>query len=292
MACIAGKPRDMRDAKNGAIARRSWCGPIPVLWLACVVSLVPWSLHAQEISDDWQFGAAIYGWLPDIGGNTSLPLGGGGSVDVDVSTILDHLKMTAQGGFEIQKGHWGAFTDIVYLDVGESKSQTRNLELGGNPLPAGVTANLDFDLKSVFWTLAGSYRIVASQATTFDLLAGARLASFKQELGWEFTGNFGPIVPPPRTGAREASVDQWDAIVGAKGQFRLGAEHKWVVPYYFDIGTGDSDVTWQAVLGLGYAFDWGDVDLVWCYMDYDLKANGPIEDLNFSGPAIGAKFRW
>ena len=72
----------------------------------------------------------------------------------------------------------------------------------------------------------------------------------------------------------------------------MGAEHKWVVPYYFDIGTGDSDVTWQAVLGLGYAFGWGDVDLVWCYLDYDLKSGGAIEDINFSGPALGAKFRW
>jgi hypothetical protein len=282
----------MRDRRGGAIPGRSWSGAVVVLSTVGLATLLPSELYAQEISDDWQFGAAIYGWFPDIGGHTSLPLGGGGSVDVDVSTILDHLKMTAQGGFDIQKGHWGAFTDLVYLDVGESKSQTRQLEIGGNPLPAGVTADLDFDLKTVFWTLGGSYRLVATPETTFDLLVGTRLASLKQELGWEFSGNFGPIVPPPRTGTREASVDQWDAIIGAKGQFRLGAERKWVVPYYFDIGTGDSDVTWQAVLGLGYAFGWGDVDLVWCYMEYDLKGNGPIEDLNFSGPALGAKFRW
>jgi hypothetical protein len=31
---------------------------------------------AQEISDDWQFAATIYGWLPDIGGETRFPLGG------------------------------------------------------------------------------------------------------------------------------------------------------------------------------------------------------------------------
>ena len=262
-----------------------------VLWSVGVISLAPSTLHAQEISDDWQFGATIYGWLPDISGNTSLPVADS-SIDVDVSTILDHLKMTAMGGFEIQKGHWGAFTDVLYLDVGESKSQTRQLEIGGNPLPAGVTSRAEFDLKSLFWTLAGSYRVVASPETTFDVVAGARLASLKQELDWEFTGNFGSIVPPPRTGTRETSVDQWDAIVGARGQFRLGAERKWVVPYYFDIGTGDSDMTWQAVLGLGYAFGWGEIDLAWCYLDYDSKANGPIEDLNFSGPAIGAKFRW
>jgi hypothetical protein len=289
--CIATRPLAMPDTRNGAIPGRRWSGAMLVMWSVGVINLAPSRLCAQEISDDWQFGAAIYGWLPDIGGHTSLPLADS-SIDVDVSTILDHLEMTAQGGFEVQKGHWGAFTDVVYLDVGESKSQTRQLEIGGNPLPAGVTARADFDLKTLFVTLAGSYRVVASPETTFDVVAGARLASLKQELDWEFTGNFGSIVPPPRTGTREISVDQWDAIVGVRGQFRLGAEHKWVVPYYFDIGTGDSDMTLQAVVGLGYAFGWGDVDLVWCYVDYDLKANGPIEDLNFSGPALGAKFRW
>src|SRR5688572_6569770 len=95
-----------------------------------LATLAPSVATAQATSDDWQFSATIYGWFPDIGGQTDFPLGGDGTIDVDISTILDHLKMTAQGSFAIQKGHWGAFTDIVYLDVGESKSQTRTLELG------------------------------------------------------------------------------------------------------------------------------------------------------------------
>ena len=280
--CTQRKPPNMR---------RHLACPLLVLCSAGAVSLLPSSLCAQETSDDWQFGAAIYGWFPDIGGNTSLPVEDT-SIDVDISTILDHLKMTGQGSFEIQKGRWGAFTDVVYLNVGESKSQTRNLEIGGVPLPAAVTADVDFNLKSLFWTLAGSYRVVASPETTLNVFAGARLATLEQTLDWEFTGNFGPVVPPPLTGSREASPDQWDAIVGARGQFRLGAERKWVVPFHLDVGTGDSDVTWQAVLGLGYAFGWGDVGLVWRYLEYDLPSDGAIEDLNFSGPAIGAKFRW
>ena len=119
------------------------------LLLGCV-SIAPTGVLAQEISDDWQFSATIYGWFPDIGGNTSFASGAGGTIDVDISTILDHLKMTLQGSFEVHKGHWGAFTDLVYLDVGEAGSQTRNLEINGQPIPATVTAAIDFDLKSVF----------------------------------------------------------------------------------------------------------------------------------------------
>jgi hypothetical protein len=260
--------------------------------LSLGVALTPSSATAQEISDEWQFAAAIYGWFPDIGGNTQFPLGGGGSIGVDINTILDHLKMTGQGAFEIQKGHWGAFTDVVYLDVGDSKSQTRGLEIGGQPLPGSIQARAEFDLKSTIWTLAGSYRSLASPAATLDWLAGARLVSIDQDLEWEFTGAFGSITPPPRTGNRGASADQWDAIVGLKGRFGFGADHNWVMPFYFDVGAGDSDLTWQAMLGFGYAFGWGDLGVAWRYLDYDLKSDGAIQDLNFNGPAAGVTFRW
>ena len=64
------------------------------------------------------------------------------------------------------------------------------------------------------------------------------------------------------------------------------------MPYYFDIGAGDCDLTWQAELGLTYSFGWGDLGVAWRYLDYDLKSDGPIEELNFNGPAVGAIFRW
>lgn len=257
-----------------------------------VAGLAPSCVIAQEISDEWRFAATIYGWFPDIGGTTQLAIGAGSTIDVDINTLLDNLKMTGQGSFEIQKGHWGAFTDLVYLDVGDSGSRTRGLEIGGQPLPGSIQAHADFDLKSVIWTLGGSYRTVASPTATVDWLAGARVTSIKQNLSWEFTGTFGAIAPPPLTGSREAKVDQWDAIVGMKGRFGFGADHNWVMPFYFDVGAGDSDLTWQAMLGFGYEFGWGDLGVAWRYLDYDLQSNGPIQELNFNGPAVGVSFRW
>jgi hypothetical protein len=96
--------------------------------------------------------------------------------------------------------------------------------------------------------VAASYGVTSADAATFDVLFGARLAHMKQELNWTFSGDFGPVTPPPMTGTRGTSVDQWDAVVGGKGRVMFGADHHWAMPYYFDIGTGDSDFTWQAVL--------------------------------------------
>ncbi|HEX5640292.1 MAG TPA: hypothetical protein VFX81_10890 [Burkholderiaceae bacterium] len=30
----------------------------------------------------------------------------------------------------------------------------------------------------------------------------------------------------------------------------------------------------------------------WRYIDYQMKSGKPVEDVNFSGPAIAAVFRW
>lgn len=186
-----------------------------------VALVAPACAHAQEISDEWQFGATIYGWLPDISGTAVFPSGGESSIDVDVSTILDHLKMTAQGSFEVQKGRWGAYTDIVYLDVGESTSRTRGITIGDVALPASVTAAVDLDVRATLWTLGGSYRVASEPASTFDALAGVRLADLEQNLNWDFSGDFGPVAPPPTTGSRSVSADNWDVILGVKGRFRL-----------------------------------------------------------------------
>lgn len=59
-----------------------------------------------------------------------------------------------------------------------------------------------------------------------------------------------------------------------------------------DAGTGDSDLTWQAAAGLGYTFGWGDVAIIWRYLDYDLPSDAKVADMNFSGPEAGVIFRW
>jgi hypothetical protein len=259
--------------------------------LGAGASLLPATASAQS-SDQWEYGAMIYGWLPKIGGQTTFPTGRTGDINVGVDTILDHLKFTFMGTLEARKGPWGAFTDVVYMDVGGSKSQTRDLGIGGNPLPVGITANLDLDLKAVIWTIAGEYRVATDRASSIDLFAGARLVDARQTLAWNFSADLAPANDPGRSGSKEVNVSKWDAIVGAKGRVYVGDGREWFVPWYLDVGTGQTDLTWQAIGGIGYAFKWGEVVAAWRYMDYKFKSGTPIDKLNFSGPAIGVAFRW
>jgi hypothetical protein len=181
---------------------------------------------------------------------------------------------------------------VMYLNLGGDKSQSRDFTIGGEQIPADTTANLGMDLSGVIWTLAAEYRVVAEPGLTLDLLAGTRLADLKAELRWDISGNIGTLPPAARSGSGDAEVSEWDFLVGLKGRYRFEQAREWSLPFYLDVGTGDSDLTWQIAGGVSYAFGWGELSAMYRYLDYDMKSGRPIKDINLSGFMVGATFRW
>jgi len=44
--------------------------------------------------------------------------------------------------------------------------------------------------------------------------------------------------------------------------------------------------------GVGYSYKWGDVLLAYRHLYYEQKSDKPIQELQMSGPALGATFRF
>lgn len=264
---------------------------------AAASMLMPIAASAQATmtpADTWRFNVILYGFLPSIDGSLAFPVkSGNSSLKVDASTLLDSLNMTFMGTFDAHNGRWGVFTDLLYLDVSGSASKTRDLSLGGAGIPASVTADLDLNLKGLVWTVAGEYRIAADPALTVDALAGARYFGMKPTLSWNFNGDIGGLpLGGKRDGSETITQNVWDGIVGLKGQYALGSEREWKLPFYVDVGTGQSELTWQIAGGVGYSFHWGDVIAMWRYLDYRFKSDSKISDLAFNGPMVGVRFGW
>jgi hypothetical protein len=129
----------------------------------------------------------------------------------------------------------------------------------------------------------GGYNLRQSERGTLDAIAGARYLEVKVTL--DATDRLGPLARQLETSAGGAN---WDAVIGVKGDINL--TDKWYAPYYLDAGTGDSDFTWQIAAGVGYRFDWGEVNLLYRYMDWDFKSGSDLDNLNLSGPQLGARF--
>ena len=277
--------------RNRSRRARSALGP----WLALTAAgalpaLAMADTQAGSEAGKLTYEASIYGYLPAIDGTTTFPAGGSG-VNVSASKILENLNFAFMGAFDVHKGPWGVFTDLMYVNLGASKVASRDFTIGNIGLPAGTAANLNLDLKAWVWTLAAEYRVWDEPALKMDLLGGTRYFDLAQKLTWTITGNLGPINPGSRSGSAEAGGPLWDAILGVKGRVTLGAGSKWSVPFYLDGGAGDSNHTWQAAAGIAYSFQWGALIGMWRYLDYGLSGN-KVSGVSFNGPLFGATFHW
>jgi hypothetical protein len=258
---------------------------------------LPGAASAQSDADAWKWRGTIYLWGAGIDGTADLP-GSGATVDASASfdDILKSLDFAFMGQLEARKGRWGGVMDLIYMDLSNSESGSRSFSLSGPGgrimIPGNVSVNTDTSLKSTVLTLAGTYTVVEKPNYEMLLVGGARYLDVKSDLSWQATGNIGPLPPVARSGSASGKLRNWDAIIGVRGRAVLDASGKWYVPYYFDVGTGDSDRTWQAAGGIAYRFGWGDVALVYRYLDYKFKSGEPLRDLTISGPAIGASWRW
>lgn len=264
--------------------------------LAALIAGLSFAFPAQPAlannESPWEFRLSLYGWFPDLSGNSTLPTQATGTtIEVPIENILDKLQMTFMGTFEARKGNWGVFTDLVHMNLGDKKSKNRVVTFNRQPITGIATANVDLDMKMTAWTLAGTYRVVDQSQLNMDLLAGFRLVDVSQSANWYITGSIGAQPLPRRSGSASADTENWDAIIGFKGRYSWGEKRQWFTPYYLDMGMGDSDFTLQAEAGVGYAFTWGEITAAWRYLDYDLGSK-PIESVTFSGPVIGLGFRW
>ncbi len=83
-----------------------------------------------QSTDAWRYHPILYGYPPTISGTTELHHEGG-SVNVSPDQIIGNLKGAFMGTFEVNKERWGAFTDLMYLNVNGCASDSRDIAIGG-----------------------------------------------------------------------------------------------------------------------------------------------------------------
>jgi hypothetical protein len=247
---------------------------------------------ADETGGEWNFRAIGYAYVPDITGSARFPAGDTADIAISAQDLIDNTHAAGMAAFEAQRGRFGGFVDLIYMNVGDSIHDSPTIGAGSVPLPPGITADAKLDVKATVLTVGASYRPVAIEAATLDVFAGARHLDAETTLHWAFSAPIGPFVGPAQAGKASLSGDGWDGIAGVKGDFAIGDERRWFVPFYADVGTGDSDLTWQAATGLGYRFDRFEVIGTWRYLRYEFDADSRLENLDLDGPAIGVSYRW
>ena len=261
---------------------------------------------AQDNSDRWQFSLTPYLWLPTIDGALKYsPPSGGGSPTLEVGPTdwLDLLNIGALISGSARKGRYSISSDFVYLSLtsendGRVISVEDNITVPGVPVPIPISATLNLntrtDLDGLVWMIAAGYALQETETSSLDVFAGARYFSVDVATSWDLTADIttpGGTVVLPAQGSIASDVDIWDGIIGVRGYANF-VSGKVSVPYYFDVGAGDSDLTWNAMLGMSREFGWGELVIAYRHLDYDQDADGLLKNFSFSGPGIGARFNF
>ncbi len=250
--------------------------------LAVLACLSPISAQAA----DWDYSIAPYVWLPTITmdssnanrggrlpglpGDTGLSLG-----PTDYLSALDFALMLAG---DLRNDDWVFKGDLIKLKFGVDDKDIDFLRPGSGPLAGTYGMTLRADV----YTLAGGRTLVKADNYAMDLLLGWRRIGMDMQVRENSAGDL-----------IDTDLSFNDGFVAINGHYVF--DHpQWSMTYYADLGAGESDLTWQAVLGVGYQMDWGTLFANYRHLDYDFGDTKNFADLSmtFSGPTIGARFEF
>jgi hypothetical protein len=247
------------------------------------------AVGAEPRDPSWEFSLTPYVWLPHVDAALRYETPGSGGTPVSMTDLLQYLDGALFVSGEARRGNWGLDADLVYCDFQKVGSDVTTVVGPGGGTEVPVNSGTRTSLTGYMVSVTGNYSVVRQPNTKFDFLAGLRYTHIATTLDWSFDTAVGSL--PARSGSVGRGVDLWDGIVGFRGNVRFGGG-KWFVPYYLDAGAGTSKFTWQGMLGIGYAFGWGDLLLVYRYLSFEQGDSQLVEHFRLAGPALGATFHF
>ncbi len=235
---------------------------------------------AADPADEWTGRATLYLWAAGISGETS----GGGELEMGFDQLIEHLNFALMGAFEARHQRWAFGADLLYLNVSLDDGGTVPLSVASGD---GIDLDVSADAKTKGWAVTprAAYNLLDTNRFRLDALLGVRYLNLDADLDLGLqAGRFG-------TRRRiAASVVTWDVITGAKGRVKLG--DGWSLPYYADIGAGDSELTWQLGGGIAYSMSQVDLALWYRHMAWELYDGDALSRVSFNGPMLSASWRF
>jgi hypothetical protein len=258
----------------------------------------------QPVADTsgWTFNIAPYGWLPTVRTTLDhrLPPALDGRVPTDVSVgpgeLVRHLNFATAVAADAQYGRFSILTDFLYMNLSATGSHFRSVDFAGapsQPISRSLETSNGTSLNTTVWTLAGGYTVLDGSWGNLDVIAGFRYlkvnATTDFSLALTLTGPRGNGATFGGIGSLSSSDGIWNGIGGVRGRIRIN-DTGLFVPYYFDIGTGASKLTWQVASGLGYQTGWVGVSLTYRYMEFSAHGGDVVQHLSMGGPMMMVNF--
>jgi hypothetical protein len=237
------------------------------------VVLVPAPALAQQ-SGEWQVDVApFYFWATELNGsmtvrNTTIP------IFLEFKDAADRLDGAFSFHLEASRGRWGVLSDLYFIRLSSDATFT---------LPNRVVEG-KYDLDNTIFEIGASYAV--TRRAPFTLIGGLRTYTLSPKL--EFTGTGGQVEP--------VDTSRTSANVFGGFTFRPKVSEKWSFVSRADLGGGDAELTWSALLGVEYRFKpWGGLFVGYKALGIDVGSeNAAVTeyDVTHYGPTFGFNLHW
>lgn len=248
---------------------------VVVLMVASIEAKADNADPASQADNDWTFMAAPYLWASGLSGETGMFGTPPQDIDISFGDVLHHLDFGFMGVGEARNGRISLGIDVVYASLSADIDT-----------PIGFLAtSIDARTKTFIGTAVVGYDVIEDDASTLDVVAGARLWSVDNE--FVFSGGV-------LGGTSLGDGDTWvDPVVGIKFQTDVGSGF-FVAGWGLIGGFGaSSDLLWDLMGGLGYHFnDSASLFAGYRVVDVDFESGGFVYDVNQHGPILGGAIRF
>ncbi len=217
---------------------------------------------------DFESNIWLDGWVLQLNvGIEESALGLSKSLFIGFDDIISNIDWLVPLGADFRYKRFGIMPDLVAMKIS-----------GGGTTPGPFFDRASYSMKMASLNLPVYFRLIDEPTTKLDVLGGARLLWVDLNIGLD-GGPLGSALGPVRAGT---DLEVWDGIVGLRLEQDL--TEKIFCSFYGDVGTGDSDLTWQILAGVGYRFsDAFSANLGYRYLDYDLSGQDASIDMTASG---------
>ena len=242
--------------------------------IVCSLLIVPPVLGQEALPENWEFSTSLNLWGPTIKSETAT----GEEVEVTLSDIIKNLDMTLMGSVGASKGKWLFYTDVLHLSLEDDSNSTL--------LDAPPLLNLSLtNTKMKSWIVSPKigYNVLHSDRFSLYLLAGARYHWVENTLKIKTKTPLGT-----ESNNEVSSVEGWDGIVGVEGKVFL--KERWYLPFYADVGSGDSDLTWSFFAGVAYQFSKANMIVGYRYLRFNFDEEASLDHLYITGPIVGFEY--
>ncbi len=234
--------------------------------------------------DTWEFGVAPYGFLTALDGSIAVGNLTAG-FDMDFGDILNNLDFAAFVATAAKKGNFSIYNDFTYAGLSP-----------GGAGPNGLYNQIDLELDMFIWNGVATYRIIETEDFFLELGGGVRFMYLSTEISAHSATLRNRPVLQRITGlpsyANSTSVNHvWDGV----GALRFGYDFsdRWLLRGYGDVGAGDSDLTWQATVNVGYVVNEGTTIFGgYRHLEYEVTQGNLNMNMAFSGPQLGVAIKF